>query len=740
MGDSGRTFASISSGELAEYINTNVVATIEQDINNLKKSPEKILEFDAKVDKLLALARERLQGIGTTEEKTNLPKLEQTRRIIKEPMKKNATREEKLVIAFYCIKILKHIPQGIKHIGPASLGAFGAPLFRNQKANLYLPTSNVRRGVASTGPAWAQRALRKTNTGRAAEVSSGPAAAADEEIEEAPNGFGLPAVVPAAAAAADEEIEDAPNGFGLPANVPAAAVAPPESAAIVPFQAIKPEVEKIRRRIPDDILAYMGRRWLKWLANPVRPLRFIDILPKGVKLPARVNPEALLPILTVKFIGPAPGPRKSKRARKSKRGTKKGRKPKQLLLENAPPRLLLTNGRAGLNSPPASPRLPNVIPLWNRNRTPPASPEAAPAPGVIPLPNANRPAPPPVEEVILAVNILEGQPEAAPASPRPASPRPASPRSPPRNVTRRATGPSLKKLAIGAGALLVGLFAGGFLGKEQEEGVTPAVELRAPMSKALVRVGKVPNWGVLPRMTLRNRPYNPFFAEGALVRSNQLVLDSLGNVEEINLNTPEDIYAAEEARRVVEEKRLAKEALRAAQEARRAATAKGVVLANNRRQLNAEIGPRMNLRGLTVEMMRAKLPRMETAVTTTLKDGMAQVSIESIPEAIPGIMLPSGDTLVYFTTLGVPSVGWTGLEYVYYAVEMQFDKTTTLEEVVAQIEEITREKMGALGIVRSAAPKEIVINGNTVKISESSKHKPIITFIKPQKDEKPKDA
>jgi hypothetical protein len=241
-------------------------------------------------------------------------------------------------------------------------------------------------------------------------------------------------------------------------------------------------------------------------------------------------------------------------------------------------------------------------------------------------------------------------------------------------------------------------------------------------------------------MTLRNRPYNPFFAKGALVRSNQLVLDSLGSVEEINLNTPEDIYAAEEARRVVEEKRLAKEALRAAQEARRAATAKGVVLANNRRQLNAEIGPRMNLRGLTVEMMRAKLPRMETAVTTTLKDGMAQVSIESIPEAIPGIMLPSGDTLVYFTTLGVPSVGWTGLEYVYYAVEMQFDKTTTLEEVVAQIEEITREKMGALGIVRSAAPKEIVINGNTVKISESSKHKPIITFIKPQKDEKPKDA
>ncbi len=716
MGERGRTFATISLGDLAEYIDTNAVATIEQDINNLKKSPEKILEFDAKVDKLLALARERLQGIGTTEEKTNLPKLEQTRGILQRPVKANATREEKLVIAFYCIKILKHIPRGISHIGPASLGAFGAPLFRNQKANLYLPTSNVRRGVASTGPVWGQHALRRTNTGRAAEVSSGPAAAADEEIEDAPPGFGLPEVVPAPAAAAAE---------------------PP--AAIVPFQAIKPEMEKIRRRMLDDKLAYMGRGWLTWLGNPTRPLRFVDIVPKGVKLPPRVNPKGLLPILIVKFIGPAPGPRK-------KRRTKKVRKPEQLLLTNAPPRLLLTNGRAGLNTPPASPRLPNGIPRLNRNGTPPASPEAAPAPGVILLPNANRPVQP-VEEVIQAVHILEGQPEAAPASPRAASPRaaspraaspraasprPASPPSPRRNMTRRANGLSLKKLALGAGSLLVALFAAGFIGREQEEVVAPVVELRVPMSNALVRVGNVQNLGVLPRITLRNRPYNPFFAEGALVRSNQLVLDSVGDVEEINLNTAEDIRAANEARRVVEEKRLAKEKVRAAIETRRAATAKGVVLANNKHQLNAEIGPRMNLRGITVKMMRATLPRMETAVTTTLKHGTAQVSIEPIQQPIPGIMLPSGDKFVYFTTLGVPSIEWTGAKkYVDYALELQFDKSTTLEEVFNQIEKIILEKIGFIGRkLRSSAIDEIIINGNKVTLTESSRHDPIIKYIK----------
>lgn len=299
-------------------------------------------------------------------------------------------------------------------------------------------------------------------------------------------------------------------------------------------------------------------------------------------------------------------------------------------------------------------------------------------------------------------------------------------------MTRRANGLSLKKLALGAGSLLVALFAAGFIGREQEEVVAPVVELRVPMSNALVRVGNVQNLGVLPRITLRNRPYNPFFAEGALVRSNQLVLDSVGDVEEINLNTAEDIRAANEARRVVEEKRLAKEKVRAAIETRRAATAKGVVLANNKHQLNAEIGPRMNLRGITVKMMRATLPRMETAVTTTLKHGTAQVSIEPIQQPIPGIMLPSGDKFVYFTTLGVPSIEWTGAKkYVDYALELQFDKSTTLEEVFNQIEKIILEKIGFIGRkLRSSAIDEIIINGNKVTLTESSRHDPIIKYIK----------
>jgi hypothetical protein len=124
---------------------------------------------------------------------------------------------------------------------------------------------------------------------------------------------------------------------------------------------------------------------------------------------------------------------------------------------------------------------------------------------------------------------------------------------------------------------------------------------------------------------------------------------------------------------------------------------------------------------------------METVMTSMIEGGKAQVSIDPIDpikRPIPGMILPAGDTLVYFTSVGVPSLGWRGAQYVYYAVELQFDKSTPLQQVAKQIDSIVREKMSDfLSPIRSTKTDTLIINGKKVAITESSKQDPIAKYI-----------